>query len=114
MRLRAGPHLWPEVLRWGLGVAAMIATWGVGYWKTGTLPWKWALLGPVALFATVGALSMPGVTAIITIVAFLFKIDDGLAPAIRMAGGAFLLIGLLLGGWQAARSLARRSIRNGG
>jgi hypothetical protein len=114
MRLRAGPDLWSEVLRWGLGVAAMMATWGLGFWKTGTLPWKWLLLGPVVLFATVGALSMPAFSAVVTVAAFLFRIDDGLAPAIRTAAWAFLLVGLLLAGWQAVRSAARRSVQRGG
>lgn len=113
MRFGAGPQLWSAVLHWGLCVAAMFATWGVGYWKTGTLTWKWALLGPVVLFATHGALSMPAVSAVITVAAFLFKIDDGLTQAVRWAGGAFLLVGLLLAGWEAARGAARRSLHRG-
>ncbi len=109
-RQGTGPDLWAEALRWSLGAAAMAATWGVGLWKIGTLTWKWGLLGPVVMFATVGALSMPAVTAVVTVAAFLFRIDDGLTPAVRMAGGAFLLVGLLLAGWQAVRGAARRTM----
>lgn len=104
------PNLWIDIARWTLGIAALAATWVYGIHK-GANPFYYIL--PVSIgvmFCTVGALTMPVISVVLVAGAFLLKIDESLAQAVRYAAVTFLAIGGLKIGWIVLRKLVLRAI----
>lgn len=103
------PRIW-LVLRWTLGLAAFAATWVYGIHKGGNMLY-WSLpLSIGVMFCTVEALVFPVLCVTVMAVAFLFKIDESLAQAVRYAVVVFLAIGTFRLGWVVLRWLVLYAI----
>ena len=104
-----GSRLW-LIARWTLAVAALAATWVYGFHKGGSMLY-WSLpLSIGVMFCTVEALAMPVLAVTLVAVAFLFKIDESLAQAVRYAAATFLAIGGLRFAWVVLRWLVLYTI----
>lgn len=102
-------RLW-LIARWALAVAALAATWVYGFHKGGSMLY-WSLpLSIGVMFCTVEALAMPVLAVTLVAVAFLFKIDESLAQAVRYAVVTFLAIGGFRVGWVVLRWLVLHAI----
>ena len=89
--------------RWGLGALAMLATWGYGLFMIETLGWKASIFFPAgiaALVCIVGALSVPFITFLAVLLAFLSMADAGPLVGLRRAGIVFGAVGALNAAWQ--------------
>ncbi|MCX7362696.1 MAG: hypothetical protein NTV97_12675 [Alphaproteobacteria bacterium] len=88
----------------------MAATWVYGFHKGGNMLY-WSLpLSIGVMFCTVEALAMPVLAVTLVAVAFLFKIDESLAQAVRYAAATFLAIGGLRFAWVVLRWLVLYTI----
>lgn len=104
-----GARVW-LIARWALAVAAFAATWVYGFHKGGSMLY-WSLpLSIGVMFCTVEALAMPVLAVTLVAVAFLFKIDESLAQAVRYAVVTFLAIGGFRLAWVIIRWLVLHAI----
>jgi hypothetical protein len=92
-----------RLVRWGVGGLVMVATWAYGLYVIDKLGWGAAIFFPagiVGLVCIAAALSIPFVTFVAVVVAFLFRIDSGPLGALRYAGMAFAAVGAFYTVWR--------------
>lgn len=82
-----------------LALAATLATWGYGFWKSPTTGLIFLPIGIVVFFASVGALAVPVITVAAVAVAAIVTIDNGLQATAILAAKVFLGVGLVAFAW---------------
>lgn len=88
---------------WGVGGLAMVATWGYGIYLIDKLGWGAAIFIPAgiaAMLCIAAALSIPFITFVAVVVAFLLRIDSGPLIGLQYAGMAFGSVGTLYAVWR--------------
>jgi hypothetical protein len=98
---------WRGWIALALAAAAMAATWVYGFSKGTDVGLVCLPLGVLVFFCTLGALAVPLLTAVLVVVAFLTRIDQGAAPAGVLAAETFLAVGLLNLAWTVGRERRR-------
>lgn len=92
-----------RLARWGVGALVMLATWGYGIYVADKLGWGALIFFPAGLAGFVfipAALSIPFITFLAVVVAFLWRIDTGPMNSLRYAGMAFAGVGALYSVWR--------------
>jgi hypothetical protein len=92
-----------RLARWGIGILVMVATWGYGLYVVDKLGWGALIFFPAGIAGMVciaAALSIPFITFVVVVVAFLWRIDSGPMGALRYAGMAFAAVGALYTVWR--------------
>jgi len=82
--------------RWGTGILVMVATWAYGLYVIDKLGWAALIFFPagiVAMVSIAAALSIPFITFVVVVVAFLWQVDSGPMGALRYSGMAFIAVG---------------------
>jgi len=92
-----------RLVRWGIGIVVMVATWAYGLYVIDKLGWGALIFFPAGIAGMVciaAALSIPFITFVVAVVAFLWRIDAGPMGALRYAGMAFAVVGALYSVWR--------------
>ena len=91
-----------------LALAAGVATWGYGFWKSPTAGLVFLPLGIVVFFAVLGALALPVVSLALVAVAAITALDAGVPSTAVLAAKVFLGFGLLSFAWHVLSGRWRR------
>ena len=92
-----------RLARWSTGGLVMMATWIYGFYLIDKLSWSAAIFFPAgiaAMLCVAAALSIFFTTLLVVVVAFLLRVDSGLAVGLRDAGIAFMAVGALHATWR--------------
>jgi hypothetical protein len=101
--MSAGTARLLRLARWASGILVMVATWAYGLYVIDKLGWAALIFFPAGIVAMVciaSALSIPFITFVVVVVAFLWRIDSGPMGALRYAGMAFIAVGALYTVWR--------------